>query len=162
RALARTIVSAWSRARCRDHSHGAVVPQPAPSVCEFLAQRILLQQFGRARPAACPTVLDPRAHARPVRLRDREDTRRLPPARLSRREPRVEPRIQDHRDIAARPIRCAKDFCPAPKQSIGHHWRLEAMAKFAFFGSYSPESWTRMIGTPKDRTDAVRQLIKGA
>ena len=36
------------------------------------------------------------------------------------------------------------------------------MAKFAFFGSYSPEAWARMIENPKDRRDAVGKLIKSA
>jgi uncharacterized protein with GYD domain len=36
------------------------------------------------------------------------------------------------------------------------------MAKFAFFGSYSPEAWARMIDNPKDRTETIRKLIKSA
>lgn len=36
------------------------------------------------------------------------------------------------------------------------------MPKFAFFGSYSKESWARMIDKPGDRTEAVRNLIKSA
>ncbi|HJY04137.1 MAG TPA: GYD domain-containing protein [Streptosporangiaceae bacterium] len=32
------------------------------------------------------------------------------------------------------------------------------MAKYAFFFTYSSETWTRMIQNPGDRTAAVRQL----
>ena len=33
------------------------------------------------------------------------------------------------------------------------------MTKYAFFFSYSSESWARMISTPGDRTAAVRQVL---
>jgi uncharacterized protein with GYD domain len=36
------------------------------------------------------------------------------------------------------------------------------MPKFAFLGSYSRESWARMIDKPGDRTEAVRRLVKSA
>lgn len=35
------------------------------------------------------------------------------------------------------------------------------MSKFAILGSYTKESWARMIDNPKDRTEAVRNLAKG-
>src|ERR1700750_361350 len=33
------------------------------------------------------------------------------------------------------------------------------MAKYAFFFSYTSESWARMISTPGDRTAVVRQVL---
>ncbi|GAA2883774.1 GYD domain-containing protein [Pseudonocardia halophobica] len=34
------------------------------------------------------------------------------------------------------------------------------MAKFAFFFSYSPETWNRMVLKPSDRTAAVRTMLE--
>lgn len=34
------------------------------------------------------------------------------------------------------------------------------MAKFAFFFSYSPEAWNRMVLKPSDRTAAVRTMLE--
>ncbi|MFR9805819.1 GYD domain-containing protein [Pseudonocardia sp. RS010] len=34
------------------------------------------------------------------------------------------------------------------------------MAKFAFFFSYSPETWNRMVMKPSDRTAAVRTMLE--
>jgi uncharacterized protein with GYD domain len=34
------------------------------------------------------------------------------------------------------------------------------MAKFAFFFSYSPETWNRMVMKPNDRTAAVRTAVE--
>jgi uncharacterized protein with GYD domain len=34
------------------------------------------------------------------------------------------------------------------------------MAKFAFFFSYTPETWNRMVMKPQDRTAAVRTAIE--
>jgi uncharacterized protein with GYD domain len=36
------------------------------------------------------------------------------------------------------------------------------MASFAFFFSYRPETWARLVAEPADRTPAVRQTVEDA
>jgi uncharacterized protein with GYD domain len=39
---------------------------------------------------------------------------------------------------------------------------MAAMASFAFFFSYRPETWARLVAEPADRTPAVRQTVEDA